>query len=61
MLLGGFCGVVGGIGLLLTLPGKGLPTISLVGAFALMGLGLGAASVASTMAGTAAVKAASGA
>jgi hypothetical protein len=53
--------VVGGIGLLLTLPGKGLPTISLVGAFALMGLGLGAASVASTMAGTAAVKAASGA
>jgi MFS family permease len=55
MLLAGFGGVVGGIALLLTLPGEGLPAVSLVGAFAVMGLGLGAASVASTTAGMAEV------
>jgi MFS family permease len=55
MLLGGFGGVVGGIALLLTLPAQGLPVISLVAAFAVMGLGLGAASVASTTAGSAEV------
>lgn len=53
MLLGGFSAVVGGIALLFTLPDRGLPILTLVIAFAAMGLGLGAASVASTTAGTA--------
>jgi MFS family permease len=53
MLLGGFSAVVGGITLLFALPDRGLPILTLVIAFAAMGLGLGAASVASTTAGTA--------
>jgi MFS family permease len=53
MLLGGFSAVMGGIALLFTLPDRGLPILTLVIAFAAMGLGLGAASVASTTAGTA--------
>ncbi len=55
MLLSGFGAVVAGIALLFTLPDEGLPILTLVVAFAAMGLGLGAASVASTSAGTAEV------
>ena len=46
-----------GIVLLLTLPRDRLPTLTLLVAFALMGLGLGTASVASTAAGTSEVAA----
>ncbi len=52
-LLSGFGGVVAAIALLFTLPGQGLPILTLSMSFALMGSGLGAASVASTTAGTA--------
>jgi MFS family permease len=55
MLLTGFGAVVTAITLLLSLPGQGLPVLTLVTSFAVMGLGLGAASVASTTAGTAEV------
>jgi MFS family permease len=52
-LLAGFGGIaVGTTLLLLLMPGDGLPVVQLVGAFAVMGLGLGAASVASTQTGT---------
>jgi MFS family permease len=54
-LLGGFGAVVAAIALLFTLPGQGLPILTLSMSFALMGSGLGAASVASTAAGTAEV------
>jgi MFS family permease len=47
--------VVAAIALLFTLPGQGLPILTLSMSFALMGSGLGAASVASTAAGTAEV------
>ncbi len=53
----GFGGVVAGTALLLTLPQDELRPITLLGAFSLMGLGLGIASVSSTMAGTVAVSA----
>jgi MFS family permease len=56
LLLGGFTAVVGGIALLLALPGQGVPVLRLLTAFAVMGAGLGCASVASTTAGTAAVR-----
>ena len=55
MLCSGFGGVVAGIGLLLTLTADRVPIMTLIAAFVVMGLGLGAASVASTTAGTAAV------
>jgi MFS family permease len=55
LLGGGFAAVVAGIALLLTLPDRGVPVGVLLGSFALTGAGLGAASVASTAAGTAAV------
>jgi MFS family permease len=55
MLVGGFAGVVSGTGLLLMLPEEGLPRVLLLSAFALMGMGLGVASVASTTAGLIAV------
>jgi MFS family permease len=55
MLLSGFGAVTAAITLLLTLPGQGLPVLTLSVSFAVMGLGLGAASVASTTAGTAEV------
>jgi MFS family permease len=55
LLVGGFAAVVVGIALLLTLPDRGVPVGLLLGSFALTGAGLGAASVASTAAGTAAV------
>jgi len=58
LLLGGLTGVVGGIALLLTLPGQGVPVLRLLTAFAVMGAGLGGASVASTTAGTAEVRSA---
>jgi EmrB/QacA subfamily drug resistance transporter len=51
-LLAGFGGIAVGTTLLLLMPGDGLPVVQLVGAFAVMGLGLGAASVASTQTGT---------
>jgi EmrB/QacA subfamily drug resistance transporter len=51
-LLAGFGGIALGTTLLLLVPGDGLPVVQLVGAFAVMGLGLGAASVASTQTGT---------
>jgi MFS family permease len=54
-LLGGFGAVVVAIALLFTLPAQGLPILTLVMSFAMMGSGLGAASVASTTAGTAEV------
>jgi MFS family permease len=53
VLLAGFAGVVIGIAVLLTLPARGLPIGTLIASFVLMGAGLGAASVASTTAGTA--------
>jgi MFS family permease len=55
VLAGGFAAVVAGIALLLILPGDGLPIGILTASFVVMGAGLGAASVASTTAGTAAV------
>jgi MFS family permease len=54
-LLGGFGAVVVAIALLFMLPAQGLPILTLVMSFAMMGSGLGAASVASTTAGTAEV------
>jgi MFS family permease len=51
-LVAGFVAVVAGALLLITLPPHGLPVLTLAGTFAAMGLGLGAASVASTAAGT---------
>ena len=53
LLASGFTAVVAGIVLLLPLPDQGVPVGLLLGAFTLMGAGLGAASVASTAAGTA--------
>jgi MFS family permease len=55
VLVGGFVAVAAGAALLTSLPGAGLPVGTLVTAFAVMGTGLGAASVASTAAGTVAV------
>ena len=57
MLLAGFALVAAGTALLVTLPRAGMPLLTLVAAFAAMGTGLGAASVASTAAGTNAVPA----
>jgi MFS family permease len=57
-LLTGFSGIVAGTIVLLLLPDHGLPAIQLLGAFAVMGAGLGAASVASTQTGTEAADAA---
>lgn len=51
-LLAGFTGIGAGTALCATLPGDGLPLGHLLGAFALMGIGLGGASVASTHVGT---------
>jgi MFS family permease len=48
----GFAGIALGIVLLLAVPGGGLPIVQLLVAFALMGAGLGTASVASTQTGT---------
>jgi MFS family permease len=55
-LLAGFAGVVLGALLLITLPDHGSPTAILLTCFVLMGGGLGAASMASTTAGTAGVE-----
>jgi MFS family permease len=57
LLLMGFAAVTAGTVLLLTLPDRGLPLATLLGSFALMGGGLGVASLASTAAGTADVAA----
>jgi hypothetical protein len=54
----GFTGIGLGIILLLALPDGGLPIVRLLAAFALMGAGLGTASVASTQTGTGAGEAA---
>ena len=51
-LVTGFGGIVLGTIVLLLLPEDGLPIIRLIGAFAVMGAGLGIASVASTQTGT---------
>jgi len=51
-LLAGFAGMAGGISSLLALPSEGLPVVQLLTAFAVMGAGLGVASVASTQTGT---------
>jgi MFS family permease len=51
-LITGFGGIALGTTLLLLLPATGLPVVQLLAAFALMGAGLGAASVASTETGT---------
>jgi MFS family permease len=51
-LLTGFTGIGTGIAVLLVLPDEGLPVLQLLAAFALMGAGLGTASVASTQTGT---------
>jgi MFS family permease len=51
-LLAGFGGIAGGIISLLVLPAQGLPVAQLLEAFAVMGAGLGVASVASTQTGT---------
>ena len=56
-LLGGLAAVAAGAALLLTLPSRGLPVTTMVAAFAVLGLGLGVASVASTTAGTVTVPA----
>jgi MFS family permease len=56
LLCTGFLGVAGGIALLIPLPLRGLPLSLLLSGFAVMGLGLGVASVASTTAGTAHVR-----
>jgi EmrB/QacA subfamily drug resistance transporter len=50
--LAGFTGIAIGITILLTLSAGGLPVVQLLSAFALMGAGLGTASVASTQTGT---------
>jgi EmrB/QacA subfamily drug resistance transporter len=50
--LAGFAGIAIGITILMTLPGGGLPVAQLLSAFALIGAGLGTASVASTQTGT---------
>lgn len=57
LLFAGFGGVIAGTALLLTLPQDELRPITLLGAFSLMGFGLGVASVSSTTAGTVAVAA----
>src|SRR4029453_13499432 len=57
-LLVGFTGIALGIVLLLALPEGGLPIVQLLAAFALIGAGLGTASVASTQTGTDAAEAA---
>jgi EmrB/QacA subfamily drug resistance transporter len=57
-LLTGFTGIAMGTMVLLFLPDHGLPAMQLLGAFAVMGAGLGAASVASTQTGTDAADAA---
>jgi EmrB/QacA subfamily drug resistance transporter len=54
-LLAGFGGIASGITSLLALPSEGLPVAQLLAAFAVMGAGLGVASVASTQTGTDAV------
>jgi len=51
-LLAGFAGIAGGIISLLALPSEGLPVTQLLAAFAVVGAGLGVASVASTQTGT---------
>jgi MFS family permease len=51
-LVTGFGGIILGTIVLLLLPENGLPIIQLIGAFAVMGAGLGIASVASTQTGT---------
>jgi len=51
-LLAGFAGVGTGTVLFATLPGEGMPIGRVLAAFAVMGMGLGGASVASTHAGT---------
>lgn len=51
-LVTGFSGIAVGTIVLLLLPDHGLPAIQLLGAFGVMGAGLGAASVASTQTGT---------
>jgi MFS family permease len=51
-LIAGFAGVVAGALLMIALPPQGLPVVTLAAAFGVMGLGLGAASVASTASGT---------
>jgi EmrB/QacA subfamily drug resistance transporter len=53
-LLAGFAGIASGIISLLALPAQGLPVARLLAAFAVMGAGLGIASVASTQTGTSA-------
>ena len=53
LLLAGFAAVTAGALVLLTLPDRGLPLVTLLGSFALAGGGLGVASLASTAAGTA--------
>ena len=50
--LAGFTGIAIGITMLMTLPAGGLPVAELLSAFALIGGGLGIASVASTQTGT---------
>ena len=51
-LLAGFAGITAGSTMLVALPPEGLPVVQLLGAFAVMGAGLGIASVASTQTGT---------
>ena len=53
LLLAGFAAVTAGTLVLLTLPDRGLPLVTLLGSFVLTGGGLGLASLASTAAGTA--------
>jgi MFS family permease len=57
LVLAGFTAVTAGTLLLLTLPDRGLPLATLLCSFAVMGAGLGVASLASTTAGTAGVAA----
>jgi len=51
-LLAGFATVAAGTAVFATLPGAGVPVVQLVAGFAVLGTGLGVASVASTHAGT---------
>ena len=51
-LLAGFAGITAGSTMLVALPPEGLPVVQLLGAFAVMGIGLGIASVALTQTGT---------
>ena len=51
-LLGGMATITAGAAVLLALPAAGLPVGTMVTSFAVMGAGLGVASVASTAAGT---------